>query len=111
MHSRVGIHRHPPCTGVLALLGGNDHYAVGSPRAVDRRRRGIFEHRDTLHVVRIDEIDVRQDHPVDHEKRVGISCQRTDAPHPKNSPGARRTGGRNDLQTTHLTLQGLTETL
>ena len=47
-----------PDFALLGALRRDDHHAVGSPRTVDGRRRGVFENLHRLDVRRVDHVDV-----------------------------------------------------
>ena len=84
------------------LLGGYEHDAVGGVRPVDRRGRGVLQHRDALDVVGIEEVQgvtaegvpARREragdrHSIDHVQRVAARVDRGCAanPNPETTTG------------------------
>ena len=71
--------------GVAALLGGDDQHAVGAPAAVERRRRGVFKHRERLDRLggRVVEHLGHDLHAVDDDQRLLVRAEGRDAANPE----------------------------
>ena len=89
----------------LAVLGGDEHHAVGTTRTVDGRRGGVLEDFNRLDVVGVDGVDVVGSHTIDHIERVGVGMDGSGATDADLRVLARLAGGRTDLDTCHLSLK------
>ena len=67
---------------LFAPLGGHEHHAVGAAAAIDGRRCGVLEHREALHVGRVDLAEVALQ-TVDEHERAAVGAERADAAHPE----------------------------
>ena len=89
----------------LAVLGGDEHYAVGTTRTVDGRRGGVLEDFNRLDVVGVDGVDVVGSHTIDHIERVGVGMDGSSTTYTDLCVLARLARGRTDLDTCHLSLK------
>ena len=91
---------------LLASLGGNDDYTIGSTASVDTGRCGILQHLDALDVVTVQFVHTGLcGHTVDDVERV-VVVQRTDTTNSDCRTTRGRTVGR-DVHARHTTLHGL----
>ena len=60
MHALTGI----------ASLGGYHNHTIGTTCTIDSSRRGIFQHLDTLDIVRIQELEISHGHTINNIQRT-----------------------------------------
>ena len=99
-------------SAVATLLGGDNDYTIRCTRTVDCSSRSIFEHGESLDVLRVDRADdvacaldsrVIHRHTVDNDKRV-VACREAGAAtNAYCSALARSSGARHHVYTCHLT--------
>ena len=123
--SRIGIsHFSLPPDPTLCL---NFNHTICSLRTINGRTCGIFQHRNTGDVIRIDiqqlrilflsgrsEIKTGQVIAFKHitiyyHQRLGITVDRTDSTQTHGRTGPQVTGIEHDIQTCHTTLQSLVD--
>ena len=88
----------------LGALGRDQHHAEGAARTVYGRRRGIFEHRDRLHVLRVDRIHAAL-HAVDEHQRIAARSDRSLAADVERRRTRRLAVGEGDVQARQLALK------
>ena len=81
----------------LGALGRNQHDAESTACTVHRRRRSVFEHRDRLHVLRVDRIDAAL-HTVDQDERRTARTDRTRSADVDRRPARGFAVGEGDVQ-------------
>ena len=89
----------------LGALGRNQHDAESTACTVHCRRRSVFEHRDRLHVLRVDRIDAAL-HTVDQDERRTARTDRTRSADVDRRPARGFAVGEGDVQARQLPLQG-----
>ena len=96
-----------PRLAVLAALGRDQDHAEGGARTVDRGRGRVLQHRDVVHVLRVQGVDVAL-HAVDQDQRSvrGTGTDGTVTTDPDRHVGVDITGRMGQLQTGEHTLQG-----
>ena len=93
-----------------ALLGGDEHHAVGGARTVDGGRRGVFQHLHRLDLVGREVSDgvvaLAHGNAVNHIERVVARRDGRSAAHADHHALTGRAVGLDDLHTGGLALQG-----
>ena len=88
----------------LGALGRDQHDAESAAGAVDRSRRGVLQHADALHILRIDRIDAALDAVDQHERRTARPDRARTADIDR-SPARGLAVGKGDVQARQLSLQ------
>ena len=87
------------------MLCGDDDYAVGSTRTIDRCRSSILEHLHTLNIVHVERVEgCGGRHTVDNKERILRRIERTDTTNANRTGANWRTVG-GDSHARHLALK------